>query len=114
MSKLYENIMALCAERGIRGATLCAQVGISKSTLTDLKMGRKKGLSAQTANAIAQYFGVGVDTLLGDAPVGERRREVSPEDIKFALFGGDGEITDEMYEEVRQFAAFVKARERKK
>jgi hypothetical protein len=33
---------------------------------------------------------------------------VTDEDIKFALFGGDGEITDEMYEEVKRFAAFIK------
>ena len=34
--------------------------------------------------------------------------EVSEEDIKFALFGGAGEITDEMYEEVKRFAKFVR------
>ena len=33
------------------------------------------------------------------------------EEIKFALFGGDGEITDAMFDEVKQFAAFVKQRE---
>lgn len=36
---------------------------------------------------------------------------VSDDDIKFALFGGDGEITDAMYDEVRRFAAFIKERE---
>ena len=40
-------------------------------------------------------------------------RVVDKQDIKFALFGGDGEITDAMYEEVLQFAAFVKSREGK-
>ena len=39
------------------------------------------------------------------------RRSVSDEDIKFALFGGDGEITDAMYQEVKDFAALVKLRE---
>lgn len=39
------------------------------------------------------------------------RRPVSDEDIKFALFGGDGEITDAMFDEVKQFAAFLKQRE---
>ena len=38
-------------------------------------------------------------------------RTVSDDDIKFALFGGDGEITDAMYDEVRRFAAFIKERE---
>ena len=39
------------------------------------------------------------------------RNTVSDEDIKFALFGGDGEITDAMYDEVKRFAAFLKQRE---
>lgn len=33
---------------------------------------------------------------------------VTEEDIKFALFGGAGEITDEMYDEVKAFVQFVK------
>ncbi len=42
----------------------------------------------------------------------EHRPIADKNDIKFALFGGDGDITDEMYEEVLQFAAFVKNRNR--
>ena len=42
------------------------------------------------------------------APTANGERTVSDDDIKFALFGGDGEITDAMYEEVLKFAAFVK------
>ena len=38
-------------------------------------------------------------------------RSVSDDDIKFALFGGDCEITDEMYDEVKRFAAYIKQRE---
>lgn len=41
----------------------------------------------------------------------EAQRTVSDEDIKFALFGGDGEITDAMFDEVKRFAAFLKQRE---
>lgn len=41
-------------------------------------------------------------------PVQEDKREVSEDDIKFALFGGAGEITDEMYDEVKAFVKFVK------
>ena len=37
-----------------------------------------------------------------------QRPSVTDDDIKFALFGGDQEITDEMYEEVKSFAAYVK------
>lgn len=44
-------------------------------------------------------------------PAPEGERSVSDDDIKFALFGGDGDITDEMYEEVKRFAKLVKLRE---
>ena len=39
------------------------------------------------------------------------RPEVTDEDIKFALFGGDEEITDEMLDAVKKFAKFVKMKD---
>ena len=65
MADLYENIQQLCEEKGIRPGRLCDEVGISRGLMTDLKMGRKKGVSAQTAQKIAAYFGVSVGYLLG-------------------------------------------------
>lgn len=41
----------------------------------------------------------------------DSKRKVSDDDIKFALFGGDSEITDAMYDEVKRFAQMVKLRE---
>ena len=118
MGTLYDNIMKLCNERGIKGGKMCTDIGISKGLLTDLKMGRRTGVSAVTAQKIADYFGVSVALLLGKetkkAPTADGERAVSDDDIKFALFGGDGEITDAMYEEVKQFAAFVRQREAEK
>ena len=113
MGTLYENIIALCNERGIKGGKLCTDLGISKGLLTDLKMGRRSGVSAETAQKIAAYFGVSVGYLLGkeeNTPAESGKRAVSDDEIKFSLFGGDGEITDEMYEEVKRFAEFVKQR----
>jgi transcriptional regulator with XRE-family HTH domain len=66
MSTLYENIVALCETRGIKGGKLCTDIGISKGILTDLKMGRRTGLSAVTAQKIASYFDVSVGYLLGE------------------------------------------------
>lgn len=58
MCTLYENIIKLCRDRGITGGKLCVDIGISKSTLTDLKAGRKKTITVPTATKIADYFGV--------------------------------------------------------
>lgn len=64
MNNIYENISALCLKHGISGGRLCEDIGISKSTLTELKKGRQKGLSASVAQKIADYFGVTVADLL--------------------------------------------------
>ena len=116
MGTLYENIMALCETKGVKGGKMCTDIGISKGLLTDLKMGRRTGVSAVTAQKIANYFNVSVGYLLGEeetekAPTDHGERSVSDDDIKFALFGGDGEITDAMYQEVKEFAALIKLRE---
>ncbi len=66
MSTLYKNIVALCEEKGIKGGKMCTDTGISKGLLTDLKMGRRSGVSATTAQKIASYFGVSVGYLLGE------------------------------------------------
>ena len=66
MSNLYKNIATLCEEKGIKGAKLCNDIGMSKGILTDLKMGRRTGVNAVTAQKIASYFGVSVGYLLGE------------------------------------------------
>lgn len=66
MGKLYEIINKLCEDRGIKPSKLCSDVGISRGLITDLKMGRKSGVTAVTAQKIASYFGVSVGYLLGE------------------------------------------------
>jgi len=66
MSTLYDNINLLCMSEGITGYRLCKDLGISPSVITDLKKGRKKGLSADYAEKIAAYFDVSVSYLLRD------------------------------------------------
>jgi transcriptional regulator with XRE-family HTH domain len=66
MGNLYENIISLCDSRGIKGGKMCTDTGISKGLLTDLKMGRRTGVSAVTAQKIANYFSVSVGYLLGE------------------------------------------------
>ena len=66
MGTLYENIIGLCEEKGIKGGRMCTDIGMSKGILTDLKMGRQNGISAANAQKIASYFGVSVGYLLGE------------------------------------------------
>lgn len=65
MSELYNRIEELCSRNGINITEMCKRSGASRASLTDLKMGRKQSLSAETLTKIAQYFSVSVDFLLG-------------------------------------------------
>ena len=64
MSDLYSSIHALCEKEGIKDGTLCANIGIRRSFLSELKAGRTKSLSAEVLSKIASYFNVSVDYLL--------------------------------------------------
>lgn len=106
MSTLYENIIALCNERGIKGGKMCTDLGISKGLLTDLKMGRRSGVSAKTADKIASYFGVTVGYLLGTDTVIEPTGNAQPE-----LILKYNQLTQEGQKEVLAFIEFKQAQE---
>ena len=108
----FNRFKQLCDERGISVYFACTDIGLNRSAVNKWKAGGKP--NGNTAAKLAAYFGVTTDYLLGQSD--ERRAPaekptITDDDIKFALFGGDGEITDAMYEEVKQFAAFLKQRE---
>lgn len=100
MSELYETIEALCQQKNIRPGSLCAQLGISRSLMTDLKMGRKKSISAETAQKIAGFFGVSVGYLLGE------KDEL--EDVDIAFYGQYRELTEEQKDMVRQMVRMMR------
>lgn len=64
MSNMYERILTLCANKGIKPGKVCADTGLSRGLMSDLKMGRTKQLAAKTVKTIAEYFGVSTDYLI--------------------------------------------------
>lgn len=79
MSTLYERIEALCVQRGITGYRLCKDIGVSPNLMTELRTGRRDGISSRSASLIAQYFGVSSDYILYD------ESEAKPDDAKQEL-----------------------------
>ena len=107
----FERFSALCKEAGETPNSVARRIGASSGSVTAWKRGTAP--RNDTLSKIADFFGVSTDYLLGKSQkhTGLTRTPVSDDDIKFALFGGSGEITDAMYDEVRQFAAFIQRRE---
>jgi len=108
MTNLYDSILALCQSRGIRPGRLCDELSISRGLMTDLKMGRKKSVSAQTAQKIAAYFGVSVGYLLGQEETGAPGDILDQVDVAF--YGDFKELDEEQKEAVRDMVRLMRER----
>lgn len=107
----YDRFVELCKAHNITPSRAAIEAGLSKSTVTKWKKEPDSKPSGNVLNKLCTYFHMSVSELLGEGSSRGEADGVTDEDIKFALFGGAGVITDEMYEEVKNFAAFVKQRE---
>lgn len=105
MKGIYERIENLCKQHSITITELCRECAIPRATLSDYKNGRVKSLSASVLSKIATFFSVSVDFLID----GENKS--TEEELKVALFGGEGEVTDSMWNEVKRYAQYIKERE---
>ena len=115
---IIKRIEMRITELGMSKADFYKISGISSASYSQWNTGLYKP-SEKKLRSAAECLGVSYEYLAfghsetEKAPTESGERQVSDDDIKFALFGGGGEITDAMYEEVKQFAAFVKNRGRK-
>ena len=111
----YDRFAYLCKERGVSVSRAATEAGISKSLVTKWKTNSVEIPSPEVLNKLSKYFNMPISELMGEesekTPTDTGRREISDEDIQFALFGGNDEITESMYEEVKKFAAYIKQRE---
>ncbi len=113
MDTLYERIQCMCKNKGVSASRMCLDLGLSKSTMSDMKYGRTKGISTGSAQKIASYFGVSVGYLLGEenekAPTESGERSVR--DAKAAFFDGYADDLSEaekdaLWEDARTYAKF--------
>lgn len=102
MNALYESIKKLCDEREIKPGKMCAEIGISRGLISDLKSERTKSITSETAQKIADYFGVTVDRVLGteqkENPVTTISNEVIP---------GYSDLDEENKAKAKEYIAFL-------
>ena len=110
----YERFVLLCKQRGVSTSKAAIDAGLSKSTVTKWKKDPNTKPSGNVITKLCNYVDISVSELLGtqeDEDPEAVHHLVTTQDLKFALFGGNCEITDEMYDEVMSFAAYVRQRE---
>ena len=64
MLTLYENIVRLCEQRGVKPSRMCDEAGISKSIMSRLKKNESSSISIDVAQKMADYLGVTVNEIL--------------------------------------------------
>lgn len=97
---ILESISSLCAARTpkVSPSKMCVDLGLSKSLITKLKADPKRSLQTDTAQKIADYFGVSVDRVLGiseqkEKPTLETKSELNPvqQELFEIIKGGDAD-----------------------
>lgn len=73
----------------------------------DFRTGKPTQVKMATLQKIAEACGVSLSYLTGESPISHEQ------ELKVALFGGDTEVTDEMWNEVMNYAEFLKQKYKK-
>lgn len=95
------------------------EIGVAESTISQYETGKRQP-DNEALLKIGELFDVTVGYLLGVEPPKEKaptvfsERSMSDDDLIFALWGDDKDITDEDLEDVRRYAEFVAQRRKEK
>ena len=104
-----ENLIKLRKQHGKTQKDIAEFLGISRQAYAHYEIDNRQP-DFDTLKRLANYFNVSIDYILDNT---DNPRAAIDNDVKVALFGGDGEVTDEMWNEVKQFADFVRAKYKK-
>ena len=107
---LKHTLKELRIARHLTQDEVARQLGLSKSTISMYENGRREP-DLDTLGALAELYQVDINQLLGRRTPADEAT-VTDEQIKFALFSGDPCVTDEMYEEVKRYADYIRQKHR--
>lgn len=105
----FDRFKELSMFKGKSTTAIGEELGINKSTVSYWRNNPKAAPKLEALQQLADYFNVSTDYLLGNTDIKNPPDKQNPEDIaKVALFGGDGEVSDEMWQEVKDYVAYIK------
>lgn len=106
-SRLQNVIQSLCDKKGITARTAYTESGVGRSFYDNIRKGSVP--SVEKLQALAMYFGVSLDYLVGNTDCPDTIRsnndipEINDNQLKFALFGTT-DIDDDLLEDVKKLA----------
>lgn len=119
MSNQYRRIEKLSRENCITVTTLCRELGIARSALSELKAGRTQSLSSNHLQQVADYFNVSTKYLLtGEKTASRADENIEENTFSNRLFAAYGDtpptLSDDAMDDVADYLRFVAERESKK
>lgn len=115
---MSRKIKELRAKYNLTLEDIAQQVGVGRSTVRKWETGQIQNMRRDKIAKLAYALHTTPEYLMGwdnneieNSPIKSSKREATDEEIQFALFGGNDEITEKMYDEVKSFAAYLKQRE---
>ena len=106
-----EKLRAARESRGYTQQQVADYMKIDKSTYCGYETGKRQP-DVQKIKQLSKFLGVSGDDLLETDFASSGRRRIAKEDIMFALSRGREDIiTDEMFDEIQNFADYVIQRE---
>lgn len=107
---LGERLKELRIKKGGSQAIVADYLGVTKQAYSLYELGKREP-DYETLLKLGEYFDVSVDYILA----GNENQPIGPDQIKFALWGGDAEIVDEeMLEDVKDFAKLLAEKKKRK
>lgn len=111
---LAQRMKQLRKEKKITQEQLAEVIGMERSSVGKYETGTIP--SPEILSAMSDFFDVSIDYLLGKSEIRKPEKAATgnqskpdENDIRVALFGGDGEVTDEMWEKVKDYANYLKS-----
>ena len=106
-----QRLSELMASRTLTNYQLAKDLDIHPTTVANWLAG--KAPRKKTLALLAEYFGVSTDYLLGNEQKEKPATDgqaINEEALKLALFGGNTDVTDAMWEEAKNYIQYIKER----
>ena len=104
-----QRLSELMASRTLTNYQLAKDLDIHPTTVANWLAG--KAPRKKTLALLAEYFGVSTDYLLGNEQKEKPATDgqaINEEALKLALFGGNTDVTDAMWEEAKNYIQYIK------
>lgn len=110
---VLSRLRAAINSSGLSYREIGNKLNLTASTIQRYATGQTKKIPVETLHKIAIVCGVTPEYIMGWAESPAQIEETDLESqLKIALFSGDIKVTDEMWNKVKEFAAYVEHEER--